>query len=93
MNIGEFDLFVVLILFVKVVGVWVYVDGVFGLWVCVLLKCVLMDGIDGVDSWMIDGYKWFNMLYDGVMVICCDVVVFVIVMNSDVVYLSGVYDV
>jgi len=46
-------------------GAWVHVDGAFGLWAraCPELKG-LTQGMEGADSWAVDGHKWLQTPYD-----------------------------
>jgi glutamate/tyrosine decarboxylase-like PLP-dependent enzyme len=52
---------------------WVHVDGAFGLWAAVSpAKRSLVNGIEGADSWAVDGHKWLNVPYDTGYVFCAD---------------------
>jgi glutamate/tyrosine decarboxylase-like PLP-dependent enzyme len=65
LNIGACDLFAELIPMARAAGVWVHVDGAFGLYARVShAKRHLVDGIDLADSWATDGHKWLNVPYD-----------------------------
>ncbi len=47
------------------VASWVHVDGAFGLWARVSPALAgPLDGVDGADSWALDGHKWLNVPYD-----------------------------
>ena len=46
-------------------GVWVHVDGAFGLWAAAApQRAHLMDGFGEADSWAVDAHKWLNVPYD-----------------------------
>ena len=46
-------------------GVWVHVDGAFGLWAGASAELRhLVDGVELADSWATDGHKWLNVPYD-----------------------------
>ena len=54
-------------------GAWLHVDGAFGMWAAVSPSTrPLVDGIDGADSWVVDGHKWLNVPYDTGFVFCAD---------------------
>jgi glutamate/tyrosine decarboxylase-like PLP-dependent enzyme len=72
-NTGEFDPFAEIIPTARAAGAWVHVDGAFGLWARASpLHRHLTDGVEGADSWTIDGHKWLNTPYDSAMVILAD---------------------
>jgi glutamate/tyrosine decarboxylase-like PLP-dependent enzyme len=52
---------------------WVHVDGAFGLWA--RASSELRDraaGLEGADSWAVDGHKWLNVPYDSGYAIVAD---------------------
>lgn len=53
-------------------GVWVHVDGAFGLWAMAVPSLShLAKGLDLADSWATDFHKWLNVPYDsGVAFVC-----------------------
>lgn len=86
-NTGEFDPFGEIIPAARAAGAWVHVDGAFGLWArASSAHRDLTDGVDGADSWTVDGHKWLNTPYDSAMVILADPGVLAEAMNSDAAY-------
>lgn len=68
---GAFDDFETLVGMAREVGVWVHVDGAFGLWAAASEKCRhLVRGVEGADSWSFDAHKTQNAGYDSGMVHC-----------------------
>jgi glutamate/tyrosine decarboxylase-like PLP-dependent enzyme len=64
-NTGAFDPFPAIIESAKAKGVWVHVDGAFGLWARACPEHrALTQGIEGADSWAVDGHKWLQTPYD-----------------------------
>lgn len=89
-NTGEFDYFVPLIERARAAGAWVHVDGAFGLWARTSPRLrALTEGVDGADSWTIDGHKWLNTPYDAAMAICRDADDLAFTMNSDAAYATA----
>lgn len=89
-NTGEFDPFAALVPQAKAAGAWVHVDGAFGLWARVSLALRhWTEGVEGADSWTVDGHKWLNTPYDCAMAICRDPEALAEAMNSDAVYAAG----
>jgi aromatic-L-amino-acid decarboxylase len=86
-NTGEFDPFDLLIPRAKAAGAWVHVDGAFGLWArATRARKHLTEGIEGADSWTVDGHKWLNTPYDGAVAICRDGEALYAAMNADASY-------
>ena len=91
-NAGEFDPFAEVIPQAVQAGAWVHVDGAFGLWARAGSMAGLTDGIDGADSWTVDGHKWLNTPYDGAMAICRDGDALAEAMNANAAYSAGDWD-
>src|SRR5262249_55089461 len=50
-------------------GVWVHVDGAFGLWAAAAPeRSYLIEGYNQADSWATDCHKWLNVPYDSGLV-------------------------
>jgi glutamate/tyrosine decarboxylase-like PLP-dependent enzyme len=65
LNTGGFDDFATIVPAAKAAGAWVHVDGAFGLWSRVSPRTrALTEGVDGADSWAVDGHKWLQTPYD-----------------------------
>lgn len=65
LNIAAFDPFDKLIPIAHAAGVWVHIDGAFGLMArASRAKRALMPGIELADSWATDCHKWLNVPYD-----------------------------
>lgn len=92
-NTGEFDPFEPLIRRARTAGAWVHVDGAFGLWARASGQLRgLTAGLDGADSWTVDGHKWLNTPYDGDMAICRDRDALGAAMNADAAYFTASAD-
>jgi glutamate/tyrosine decarboxylase-like PLP-dependent enzyme len=64
-NTGAFDPFEPLIERAHAGGVWVHVDGAFGLWAKAAPSLRhLAHGLERADSWATDAHKWLNVPYD-----------------------------
>ncbi|MES1199632.1 MAG: pyridoxal-dependent decarboxylase [Pseudomonadota bacterium] len=64
-NTGAFDPFTPLIESAKAKGAWVHVDGAFGLWARAAPdRAERAAGLEGADSWAVDGHKWLQTPYD-----------------------------
>ncbi len=64
-NTGAFDPFCEIVEIAKAAQAWVHVDGAFGLWARSCPdRANLTEGIDGADSWAIDGHKWLQTPFD-----------------------------
>lgn len=85
-NTGEFDPFSRVIPVAHAAGAWVHVDGAFGLWARASKHRELTTGVEGADSWTVDGHKWLNTPYDSAMVIVGDRARLAETMNSDAAY-------
>jgi glutamate/tyrosine decarboxylase-like PLP-dependent enzyme len=65
LNIAAFDPFEELIPMAKHAGVWVHIDGAFGLFArASKQKRHLTAGLELADSWATDGHKWLNVPFD-----------------------------
>ncbi|MDP6709419.1 MAG: pyridoxal-dependent decarboxylase [Alphaproteobacteria bacterium] len=65
LNVGACDQFSELIPMARDAGVWVHVDGAFGLFArASRARRHLVAGIEMADSWATDGHKWLNVPYD-----------------------------
>ena len=64
-NTGSFDPFLELIPAAHAAGMWVHVDGAFGLWAKAAPSLrALAAGVERADSWATDAHKWLNVPYD-----------------------------
>ena len=64
-NTGGFDPVDEIVAAAHARDAWVHVDGAFGLWAAVSpSRRHWLAGVDGADSWTIDGHKWLNVPYD-----------------------------
>jgi glutamate/tyrosine decarboxylase-like PLP-dependent enzyme len=65
LNVGVCDLFAELIPVAHAAGVWVHIDGAFGLFARASRKHRQhLDGVELADSWATDGHKWLNVPFD-----------------------------
>ncbi len=65
LNIAAFDPFDEIIPLAKQAGVWVHIDGAFGLFARASEKFRhLTKGLELADSWATDGHKWLNVPFD-----------------------------
>lgn len=86
-NSGEFDPFAAIIPAARAARAWVHVDGAFGLWARASTDARwLTEGVEGADSWTVDGHKWLNTPYDCAMAICRDATALSGAMDSDASY-------
>ena len=75
-NTGFFDDFTVLIAWARSgmdngAGIWIRVDGAFGLWAAASgdpARRALVVGVNGADSWATDLHKMLNCSYDSALV-------------------------
>ena len=89
-NTGEFDPFTALIARARQANAWVHVDGAFGLWArATHSHRHLTEGVEGADSWVVDGHKWLNTPYDCAMAIVREPKDLAYAMNSDAAYAAG----
>jgi glutamate/tyrosine decarboxylase-like PLP-dependent enzyme len=64
-NTGAFDPADRVVEAARRAGAWVHVDGAFGLWALAApSRRHLAAGVDGADSWAVDGHKYLNVPYD-----------------------------
>jgi glutamate/tyrosine decarboxylase-like PLP-dependent enzyme len=68
-NTGAFDPAREIAARVRGTGVWIHVDGAFGLWAAASsARRHLAEGLDAADSWATDAHKWLNVPYDSGLV-------------------------
>ncbi|CAE8640095.1 unnamed protein product [Polarella glacialis] len=99
-NIGAFDEFPAVIAWArsgksKGFGIWIHVDGAFGLWAAVSSlqsRRELVKGVDGADSWATDLRKMLNVPYDSAMVAVRDGATLVASMSAAAPYIPPVGD-
>jgi glutamate/tyrosine decarboxylase-like PLP-dependent enzyme len=71
-------------------GAWVHVDGAFGLWAAANPATRrLMNGIEMLDSWAVDGHKWLNVPHDSGYVFCAHPIAHAAAMAHSAAYLTG----
>jgi glutamate/tyrosine decarboxylase-like PLP-dependent enzyme len=64
-NTGAFDPFPQIVAACRENGAWLHVDGAFGLWARAVPELEsLVAGLEGADSWSVDGHKWLQLPYD-----------------------------
>ncbi|MGI9524924.1 MAG: pyridoxal phosphate-dependent decarboxylase family protein [Hyphomicrobiaceae bacterium] len=64
-NTGAFDPFTEVVDISRSADAWLHVDGAFGLWARAHPDYrYLTDGVDGADSWSVDGHKWLQTPFD-----------------------------
>lgn len=64
-NTGAFDPFPEIMRIARHANAWVHVDGAFGLWARAHPRYrTLTDGVEGADSWAVDGHKWLQTPFD-----------------------------
>ena len=64
-NSGAFDPMPEIVKLAQKHDAWCHVDGAFGLWVrSVPSLAHLGKGLEGADSWSVDGHKWLQVPYD-----------------------------
>jgi glutamate/tyrosine decarboxylase-like PLP-dependent enzyme len=64
-NTGASDPFLELVPLARARGAWLHVDGAFGLWAQACpTRAAETAGVDGADSWAVDGHKWLQTPYD-----------------------------
>ena len=64
-NTGAFDPAPEICAWAKEAGVWVHVDGAFGLWARACpTRADQAEGYEKADSWATDAHKWLNVPYD-----------------------------
>lgn len=65
LNTGAFDPFVAITEETRARGMWLHVDGAFGLWARACPDVAhLGAGLEHADSWATDGHKWLQTPYD-----------------------------
>jgi glutamate/tyrosine decarboxylase-like PLP-dependent enzyme len=89
-NSGAFDDFRTAIRIAHEHGAWVHVDGAFGLWAAASPATRhLTEGIEGADSWAVDGHKWLNVPYDCGYAFCAHPDSHTAAMSVTAAYLTG----
>jgi glutamate/tyrosine decarboxylase-like PLP-dependent enzyme len=70
-NTGSFDAFAEIADAAEAAGVWLHVDGAFGLWAAASPRFAhLVAGAERADSWSTDGHKQLNVPYDCGVMLC-----------------------
>jgi glutamate/tyrosine decarboxylase-like PLP-dependent enzyme len=89
-NSGAFDPFRPLVETAHAAGAWVHVDGAFGLWARAHPAYRgLTEGVDGADSWAVDGHKWLQTPFDSGYAIVRDRAALIAAMGVGASYLPG----
>jgi glutamate/tyrosine decarboxylase-like PLP-dependent enzyme len=89
-NSGAFDDFATCVATAHAHGAWAHVDGAFGLWAAANpATCHLVVGIEGADSWGVDGHKWLNVPYDSGYAFCAHPEVHAASVSYTAAYLTG----
>lgn len=71
-------------------GLWLHVDGAFGLWAAASPELRhLVNGLENADSWGCDGHKWLNVPYDSGYAFCAHPDVHATAMAYTAEYLTG----
>lgn len=92
-NSGAFDPFPELVEIARRAGAWLHVDGAFGLWARAHPAYRgLTDGVDGADSWAVDGHKWLQTPFDCGYAIVRDRAALLAAMDVGASYLPAVED-
>ena len=89
-NSGDFDSLSEIIPLARMHQAWCHVDGAFGLWARVVPDLrQLCHGIEGADSWAVDGHKWLQVPYDCGFAIVKDPQAHVRAMDTSASYLNA----
>jgi glutamate/tyrosine decarboxylase-like PLP-dependent enzyme len=64
-NSGAFDPFNEIVQIARQHDAWLHIDGAFGLWARAVPELhACCEGLEGADSWSVDGHKWLQVPYD-----------------------------
>lgn len=89
-NTGAFDDFAAAVDVCRRHGAWVHVDGAFGLWAAASDEYRhLVRGVEGADSWCVDGHKWLNVPYDSGFAFCAHPDVHAAALSYTAAYIAG----
>jgi glutamate/tyrosine decarboxylase-like PLP-dependent enzyme len=70
-NTGAFDPLPAIAEAATEAGVWLHVDGAFGMWAAASPRLRhLCEGVERADSWATDAHKWLNVPYDSGIAFC-----------------------